>query len=205
MAALFTYVGTLIHDCFGSYWGLTKAKHALCGPHLLRELTGLVEAGSPRAGQMHTLILGLYQAKLAAKPFSSRHKAWRTYDEICQLADDYEPPPEPRPRGKYKRTKGRNLAERLIKYKTEVLRFALEPNIPFSNNQAERDIRPVKGKQKVAGCFRTVQGAMRYARLQSIFSSWRKQGYSTFIELKAILDGNSFQFMDYLTKIVIME
>ncbi len=196
MGGMFDYIGTLIHDCFGSYWGLGKARHSLCGAHLLRELTGLVENGSSWAGQMHTLLLELFQDKQAGRSFTSRHKAWRTYDKICRLADQKEPPPIPQSRGKPKKTKGRNLAERLIKYKTEVLRFALEPHIPFSNNQAERDLRPVKGKQKVAGCFRTFDGARRYARLQGVFSSWRKQGYSIFAELKAILNGNTFAFAD---------
>ena len=143
---------------------------------------------------MHALLFGLDQAKLNQRRFSPRHKAWRGYDQICQWTNQYEPPPEKRPRGKFENTKGRNLAERLAKYKSEALRFAPEPNIPFSNNQAERDLCPIKGKQKVADCFRTFQGAQRYARIQSVFSSWKKQCYSIFKELKAILDGNAFEF-----------
>ncbi|RME99530.1 MAG: hypothetical protein D6772_07595 [Bacteroidetes bacterium] len=80
------------------------------------------------------------------------------YQRICQAALKEEPPPIKHKRGRSKNSKGRNLANRLLKYQTEVLRFALEENIPFSNNQAERDLRPIKGKQKVAGCFRTWRG-----------------------------------------------
>lgn len=196
---LFDYTGTVIHDCFSSYWGLTKAQHGLCGPHLLRELTALIEQDSPWAGQMHALLLDLYRNKLSGKSFSTRHQAWREYDKICQQADQYEPPPQKSLRGKPKKSKGRNLAERLTKYKTEVLRFALQSQVPFSNNQAERDLRPVKGKQKVAGCFRTIEGAQRYARLQSVFSSWTKQGQSIFKELKAILNGHHFDFAQLTT------
>ena len=119
---------------------------------------------------------------------------WRTYKTICQAAFQEEPPAIKSKKGRPKKSKGRNLAERLFKYQAEVLRFALEEEVPFSNNQAERDLRPVKGKQKVAGCFRTQTGAKRYARLQGVFSTWRKQGYSVFRSLKMVLDGQPFSF-----------
>jgi transposase len=119
---------------------------------------------------------------------------WLEYRQICQAALKEEPPPVKNKGGKPKKTKGRNLAERLLNYQQEVLRFALEENVPFSNNQAERGLRPSKGKQKVAGCFRTWKGANRYARLASVFSSWRKQDYNVFLKLKKLLAGDRFEF-----------
>ena len=57
-----------------------------------------------------------------------------------------------------------------------MLRFALEEGVPLTNNQAERDLRPLKVKQKISGGWRSRQGANNYAALQSLLSSWRKQG-----------------------------
>jgi transposase len=193
---LFTYNGLLVHDCFGSYWGMENAKHVLCNAHILRELTACKEQGRTWAAQMHDLLMLLYDTHKKEILLTPTHEAWKAYDQITQLALQEEPEPEvkPKKRGRQKRTKGRNLAERLIKYKTEILRFALEKGVPFTNNLAERDLRPVKGKQKVAGCFRTWEGAKHYARLQSVFSTWRKLQRSAFLELRQILDGSSFDW-----------
>jgi len=61
-------------------------------------------------------------------------------------------------KGRYKRTQGRNLVERLIREKDAVLAFAFNKEVPFTNNLAERDIRPAKVKQKISNCFRTFNG-----------------------------------------------
>ncbi|MDY6992209.1 MAG: transposase, partial [Pseudomonadota bacterium] len=65
-----------------------------------------------------------------------------------------------------------------------VLAFALESGVPFTNNPAERDLRPAKVKQKVSGCFRTQAGARMYARLQAIISTFLKQGLNVFATLR---------------------
>ena len=191
---LYNYQGVLVHDCWASYWSVKSASHSLCNPHILRELAALVEQGSNWAGQMHCLLMRLYAKYKKEEYIHKRCYEWRQYKQICRLALAEEPAPIIKARGKPKKSKGRNLADRLIKYQEEVLRFALEKGVPFSNNQAERDLRPTKGKMKIAGCFRTWDGAYRYARLQSIFSTWRKQGYHIFKELKAILNGHAFYF-----------
>jgi transposase len=200
IAKLYDYTGVLVHDCWTSYWSLSSSRHALCSPHLLRELTAQIEQGSQWAVQMHELLLKLYTEKYRQGLLITPQDAqWTAYQDICTQALEQEPPSIKNARGKAKKTKGRNLAERLQKYQTEVLRFVLENNVPFSNNQAERDLRPIKGKQKVAGCFRTWDGANRYARLASVFSSWRKQNFNVFRQLKSILIGNPFVFQSEVT------
>lgn len=191
---LFEYQGNLVHDCWSSYWKVKLATHSLCNPHLLRELTAQIEQGSNWAAKMHQLLLSLYDKYCKDEYIHRRSYAWRQYQAICKDAFEEEPPAVKNKRGRPKKSKGRNLAERLFKYQAEVLRFVLEDGIPFSNNQAERDLRPAKGKQKVAGCFRTQIGAQRYARLQGVFSSLRKQGCNVFRTLKLILDGQQFTF-----------
>ncbi|MEM6379082.1 MAG: IS66 family transposase [Bacteroidota bacterium] len=192
---LFDYQGVVVHDCWKPYWKLTLAHHALCNAHLLRELNGLMEQGSEWAEKMHDLLLRLYQKHRKGKQIHRRSHEWRLYSQICQQAFEQEPPPIKKGREQPKKSKGRNLAERFDKYKEAVLRFALHPDIPFTNNQAERDIRPVKGKLKVAGCFRTWKGAQRYARLQSVFSTWKSSNTISSKNSKPFLTDPTFHLI----------
>ena len=84
------------------------------------------------------------------------------------------------------RGKALSLLDRLVKHSDALLAFAEFEAVPFSNNQAERDTRPAKIKQKVAGCFRTAQGANRYARIQGFISTCRKHQVNVFKELRAV-------------------
>lgn len=183
----------LVHDCWASYFPFTNVRHALCGAHILRELQALIDRGSHWASQMHKLLIDLYhktqkgtKALARIRPFQQR------FDRICYQADLEEPPPIKGKRGKPKKSKGRNLLERLIKYQQAVFAFAIHPEVPFTNNLAERDIRPIKVKLKVAGCFRTNKGAQQYARIQAFISTARKNQRNSFKELKNALSGNTF-------------
>jgi transposase len=147
---------------------------------LYRELEAQREQGAEWADKMQDLLLFLKKQAEQGQALRKGSKYWRMYDRICQQADEYEPPPVSSARGRSRKSKGRNLMERLAKYKEEVLRYALEPGVPFTaaaaaNNQAERDIRPAKVKQKNAGCFRTEAGLQWYARIYSFLSTLRKQ------------------------------
>ena len=95
-----------------------------------------------------------------------------------EQADAEEPQPwkPSSKRGGRKATKGRNLLRRLQQNKVAVLRFALEEGVPFNKNQAERDLRPLKVKQKISGGWRSRQGPNNYAALQSLLSTLGKQG-----------------------------
>jgi hypothetical protein len=92
-------------------------------------------------------------------------KSWEAkYAKICEQADEEEPPPKGT-RGRAKNSIGRNLLNRLRKHQTGVLAFAFEKEVPFTNNQAERDLRCLKVKQKVSNSFRQMKGAENYARI----------------------------------------
>lgn len=181
-----------VHDCWPTYFNFTECRHAVCGAHLLREFTALIESGSKWAQNFHAFLLDLYERSdkgKAAIPTKERSKVLRKYQDLLQQADKEEPPPTQKPRGKPKKTKGRNLLDRLIKYQDAVLAFAFHAEVPFSNNQAERDIRPTKTKMKVSGCFRTQYGAEIYARIQSFISTVRKLQFNPFNELYTVLSG----------------
>ncbi|WP_272944752.1 IS66 family transposase [Gorillibacterium massiliense] len=75
------------------------------------------------------------------------------------------------PRGRKMKSKAGNLGHRLQEYKTAILNFLFDPRVPFDNNQAERDVRMVKVKQKISGYFRTWDGAVYFARIRSVIST----------------------------------
>jgi transposase len=143
---------------------------------------------------MHRLLLTLYRRTAHGKGVVTYPDRWSAlYDALCHQAQGEEPAPErTSPNGKPTRTKGRNLLERLRTSKSAVRAFALHPEVPFTNNQAERDLRPVKVKQKIAGCFRTLLGAQHYARIHSFLSTARQQQRHVFKERRQLFLGHSF-------------
>lgn len=116
------------------------------------------------------------------------------YDEIMAYANMECPPPdkiEPKKRGKKKKGKERALIDRLIKLKDSVCLFIHNFPVPFDNNQAERDLRNVKTKAKVSGCFRTKAGAKTYLKITSYLSTAKKHGINAFEALALAFKGET--------------
>lgn len=192
ISILASFQNWAVHDCWPTYFNFTGCQYAVCGAHLLRELTALVESGSKWAQPFHAFLLDLYERSDNGKATilaNERPEVLLRYQDLLEQADKEEPPPTKKSRGKPKKTKGRNLFDRLTKYQDAVLAFAFHPQVPFTNNQAERDIRPTKTKMKVSGCFRTQYGAEIYARIQSFISTVRKLQFNPFKELYTVLSG----------------
>ena len=166
---------------------------------MLRELQGLIEyPSSPQAvwaEAMHGFLLDLYQTTCTGPdpmPIQdpvAQDQVRQAFRNILQQADPQEPPAQRGKRGKPKRSKSRNLFERMQRYEDGVLGFAFEAHTPFTNHQAERDLRPAKVKQKVSGCFRTLEGAQVFARLQALISTLRKQQRPVFHSLRDLFSG----------------
>lgn len=190
------YRGILIHDCWASYFNLQCSNHGLCGAHLLRELRNLSENHEREwATKMHELLMYAYKFSDKGKGILSLKKlkvVRSQYAKILALADKEEPPPLINKKGKPKKSKGRNLMDRMVRYEEYVLNFAVLENVPFTNNLAERDIRPWKTKLKVSGCFRTLDGARKYARVKGFCSTAKKHGHSVYQQLVKAIDGRSF-------------
>jgi len=188
------YIGWLVHDCWGSYFNLEKLKHAICGAHILRELEGLIETRKTKwAKVFKSFLLSVYKMPFEERVKRRKHIESR-YDRICEIGEKAESPPVKTTgrKGRYKRTRGRNLVERLIREKDAVLAFAFNKEVPFTNNLAERDIRPAKVKQKISNCFRTFKGAEIYARIEGYISTVRKNKRCVFPELCTTFEGHNF-------------
>lgn len=172
--------------------------------HHLRELTFLEEEPKQRwAGEMKKLLLriersvGEAQAKDPwARSLSSEElkEHERSYRRLIKSGLQANPPPAERrgKRGPPKQSKGRNLVERLGKDREWVLRFMHDFRLPFDNNQAERDVRMIKVKQKISGSFRTERGAERFCRIRSYISTVRKQGGNVLGALEGVFKAKPF-------------
>ena len=120
-------------------------------------------------------------------------KVEQQYKKILKIAEQENPLPPPQPkkkRGRRKKGKARNLFERFRDKREEILAFFKDFRVPFTNNQAERDIRMIKVQQKVSGCFRSDNGARRFARIRSYLSTMRKQDHNLFETIKAAMEGS---------------
>ena len=193
--------GTLVHDCWGPYFKYT-CTHAICNAHILRELTAVWENDQHQwAGKAEALLRETNDLISAAgNPLSLVEiaKIKRKYDKIMRNGEKECPPPDPSPRkkrGRVKKTKARNLLERLIEHKDAVLRFIQNPEVPFTNNQAENDIRMTKVQQKVSGCFRSMEGAKIFCRVRSYLSTCRKNGVSATTALALLFSGKLPDFI----------
>ena len=105
-------------------------------------------------------------------------KRRKQYRDLLRKSEIECPPPDDNnsenKRGRTKRTKSRNLLERLINFERDVLRFVVNKNVPFTNNLAERDVRMTKVHQKISGCFRSQKGAEIFCRVRGYISTCRK-------------------------------
>lgn len=195
------FKGIIVHDCWGSYWKYPNVTHAVCGAHLLRELNGVIENHPDQtwAPRFKELLLRMKKTKdkAVAKDKESLsyyylHKFDQEYDDILRKANEENPLPDktPNKRGRQKKTKVQNLISRLERYKASVCLFTQNFNVPFDNNQAERDIRMVKVKTKVSGCFRSEDGAKEYLTIMSYVGTAKKHGINAFEAIKSALYGN---------------
>jgi transposase len=204
------YKNRLVHDCWKPYFDLS-CLHALCNAHILRELVFIYEeCNQVWANSLYELLLDMNkkreEQKLVAPCFTDeRLLEWhQEYKAILKQGREVNPPIIPLPdapkkRGRNKQTKAQNLLDRLENHEESVLAFLHDFRIPFTNNRSEQDARMMKVKQKVSGCFRTLEGAQRFAKIRSYISTVRKQGRSIFKALKAAITGNPFIPEAYLS------
>ncbi len=191
--------GRAMHDGLTSYWQYSQCAHALCNAHHLRELTFVEEQlGQSWAKDLKGVLGEIKQAVdtarrqgLAALPAEVQHEFGRRYDAVLEEGVQANPPPAPTgKRGRPKRGKAGSLVDRLQEHKEATLAFMADVAVPFDNNQAERDIRMTKVREKISGCFRTPTGAARFCRIRGYLSTLHKQGLPILASLRQAIIGD---------------
>lgn len=183
----------LVHDHWKPYFKY-EALHALCNQHLLRELKFLAEElHEDWARELSTFLiewkndpralLGLDQVQ-----FDQAHARYRAI--VRRGRRDH--PRRRAGQGRSAQDKATNLLDRLEDYDLSVLAFLIDPEVPFTNNQGEQDIRMIKVKQKISGCFRTLAGAQVFARIRGYLSTCRKQGHNLWEACRRLSLGQPF-------------
>ena len=191
------YTGTVVHDFWGPY-DVLECEHSRCNAHLLRELKAFAEEGQEWAENLMVTLLAMKKATDEARQNESaeveeteRRRLETLYDKWVEIG--FEAHPErikpPGRRGRMKQSREYNLLKRMRDKREEVLRFLHDLNVPFDNNQAERDLRMIKVQQKVSGCFRSEQGAKRFCEFSSYISTVRKLGMNLIDSIKSALTG----------------
>ena len=192
--------GTLIHDHWKPYYSYQDCQHGLCNAHHLRELQWVIDnhAQYTWAKSMQDLLLEINEAVNKTDKNcldNARAEAYRIrFREMIKVGDIEMPlaPPEPdqrKKRGREKKSKERNLLERLRDFEHDVLRFMVETDVPFTNNRGENDIRMTKVQQKISGCFKSMDGAKIFCRVRSYLLTAQKHGVTPTDALKTLFDG----------------
>lgn len=198
------FKGCALHDGLASYFQY-EVEHALCNAHHLRSLLFLLERYPQKWVQDLIELLSKIKEKVeAAKQkaetaLSSRqaNAFSQAYDELVKKGLRVNPPSkrnsrQPGQRGRLKQSPAHNLLLRLREHKRAVLAFMYDFNVPFDNNQAERDLRMMKVKQKVSGGFRSTSGAQNFCSLRGYLSTARKNGVMALAALRLASVGSPF-------------
>jgi transposase len=191
------YHGTVVHDALSVYDAYPQARHALCGAHLARELVAAAEAHPDQAWpeqalrSLHGLNSAAHQAREQRQPAippeiaDPLFRSWR-HALLVGLAEHRRVPGR-------RQSKTRNLLERLRDRAEQLLLFARDLTVPFTNNQAERDVRPTKTQLKISGCHRSETTAKAWLRIRGYISTVRKHGDNVLDALRDAITENPWK------------
>lgn len=185
------FTGVLVHDRFRSYFGDWHFRHSLCNAHILRELIYFEEQGDKSwAKEIKKLLLIAKQKKDTGLAISKGYmtRVGNKYRKIVRA--ELQKKKHLIGKGKTKKSEEHNFLIALNKYWKEILLFIMEENVPFDNNLAERDLRMIKAKQKISGCFRSPSGAENFALIRSYLSTLRKNNLPILSGINNIYQNN---------------
>ena len=195
--------GIFCHDHFAAYFSYHN-EHALCNAHILRELFAAYHDDKQIwAAKMSSLLRHLNHLTHTSGGFLTDEKEiekWKQhYKRILAAGEEQCPEPgrPPGQKGRLKKSKSRNLLERLREYENEVLRFLTHPLVPFTNNLAENDLRMTKVQQKISGCFRSFEGAQIFCRIRSYLITCQKHNFSPNLALELLFNGKLPSFISH--------
>lgn len=185
--------GILSHDFWSSY-GSFDVIHGPCHSHLERELTRIDEEyGQSWAKDLASLLVAANAEREEDDGLTWKRIEYyeKEYSRLIKIGKRKNPTTRERSqaRGRIGQSYPRRLLNRLIKHRDWVLIFLYDPSVPFTNNQAERDIRMLKVQQKVSGCFKTEKGARDYCRIRSYILTMQKRGINKHQALTQLFEG----------------
>jgi len=198
-AVLPGYTGVIVRDGYAGYSHLTSALHAWCGAHLLRDLKSLYDfepAQQQWASQMASLLIEARDTAAAARAAGQSTLGTAVLDDLITRYRNLAT--AGLTANLYRRTAtakdARRLARRFRDCEDMILRFAARPDLDiFTNNEAERTIRPAKVQQRSSGgCWRTIQGLADFALVQSYLSTAGKWGISKLDALRGLFGGQAW-------------
>lgn len=181
------YKGTLVHDRFSSYFSYS-CDHSLCNAHILRDLIYVEQTfDSSWAKEIRKLLIKAKKDKEQHPNLKATYYS-KIFDKYVNLIrpviQNYDK--------KFKKTDEQRLAFGLEKHKYLFLKFIKQPNVPFDNNQAERDLRMIKVKQKVSGCFRSETHAQYFARIRGYITTLKKNKQKVLENIQLAFSKNPF-------------
>lgn len=194
IGVLIGYRGILVHDGYVCYKNLLECKHALCNAHHLRELIAVAETtGQVWAMDMARLLVKASHRVNETQAALSLPEQQILASHYIRLLEEGEAlnPRKVADKGQAQQSHATRLLRRLREFNDQVLRFASDPTVPFTNNIAEQTVRMPKVKLKIAGCFRTLAGARGFAAIRSYLSTLQKQNRNLVESLILALRGSA--------------
>lgn len=193
------YAGIIVRDGYSGYSHLTGALHAWCGAHLLRDLKDLYDFEAGKQGWAQDMAALLIEARDAARDARQAGQTALDPQVLSALTGRYrELAAAGLAANLYRRTAtakdARRIARRFLAFEDMILRFTTRPDLDiFTNNEAERTIRPVKVQQRSSGgCWRTIEGLADFAVTQSYLSTAAKWGIGKLDALRALFNGHTW-------------
>lgn len=212
MGVLPNFTGVLVHDHWKPYYTYNQCDHSLCNSHHLRELEyAATQDKQVWAAHMQSLLCEINDAVNVTEIKTLSLEVCKAYEEkydaIILLGESECPLPisttsnttdQPKKRGRIKKSKSRNLLERLRDFKNDTLRFMKNPLVPFTNNGGENDLRMTKVQQKISGCFRSMEGAYIFCRIRSYLLTCQKHDIKMTNALESLFQGKMPIFISEL-------
>ncbi|MCL4494899.1 MAG: IS66 family transposase [Firmicutes bacterium] len=195
------FQGVAVHDGLAAYWTFAQCLHGLCNAHHERELNAVLENdhqawASDLIAHLHRIQAAVAEAVAAGRDGldtvqqATFIQEYRTILERGLAENPLRTAPDGvKRRGRVKQTKTRNLLDRLDQHQDAVLRFMTDFRVPYTNNQAEQDVRMMKVHQKISGTFRSMTGAKVFARIRGYISTLKKQGLPVMEYLQQAIQG----------------
>lgn len=204
MNVLPEFSGILHRDDYHSYHAYDRATHSLCNAHLLRDLNYVIERDDQAqwAQKLKALLLKIKEQVdrsvdgVLCLPWQGRHR--KSYQTIVQEGLALNPPQvkkDGRRRGRTAQTKTVNLLLRFEQQQEAILRFMTHAEAAFDNNQAERDLRMNKVRQKISGGFRSKKAGEEFMAIRSLVSTAVKQGFDPIEQLVAVFTPGDTSYM----------